>query len=358
LLAVVVLATAMVTQMRAAPGKTPAPELDGVTLWLNSEPLQLSDLRGRVVLLQFFEYNCVNCLRTLPYLQAWRERYEKDGLVVIGIHTPQYLFSLETNNVVAALKRLGISYPVAVDNEFNLWAAFSNKYWPRLFLLDKDGAIRYDRIGEGGYEETEATIQQLLRETGAKAFPPLLEPVRPEDRAGAVCYPHTREVHLGYARGRLGNYEGMPSGHIMRYRTPKFEKEGVVYASGEWEVGRQFLRHARNTRDFEDFIGVLYRGAEANVILRPSGRRVVRVFVQQDGEWLTPENAGADVQFTENGESMVEVAEARVYHVVQNPDYGTYELRIYAKEDGVAAYAFAFGTCEVASPKTLGASAR
>ncbi|MBC8736431.1 thioredoxin family protein [Paraburkholderia sp. UCT31] len=148
----------------AAPPESgsPAPELTGITQWLNSEPLKLQQLRGKVVLVDFWTYSCINCANTLPYVKSWNQKYKDQGLTVIGVHTPEYPFERDTGNVKTALKRFGISYPVAQDNQYATWNAYNNQYWPAFYLIDKQGHIVYTHFGEGAYAQTEARIQALL----------------------------------------------------------------------------------------------------------------------------------------------------------------------------------------------------
>ncbi|MBN3847642.1 thioredoxin family protein [Paraburkholderia sp. Ac-20342] len=140
----------------------PAPEFTGITQWLNSEPLKLQQLRGKVVLVDFWTYSCINCANTLPYVKSWNQKYKDQGLTVIGVHTPEYPFERDTGNVKTAIKRLGISYPVAQDNQYATWNAYNNQYWPAFYLIDKKGQIVYSHFGEGDYAQTEAKIQALL----------------------------------------------------------------------------------------------------------------------------------------------------------------------------------------------------
>lgn len=143
---------------------TAAPEFTGINQWLNSPPLAMKDLRGKVVLVDFWTYSCINCLNTLPHVKQWYDKYKEQGLVVVGVHTPEYAFEKSTPNVQAALKRLDVRYPVAQDNSYATWSAFHNQFWPALYLIDADGRIVYQHFGEGRYAETEAAIQKLLAE--------------------------------------------------------------------------------------------------------------------------------------------------------------------------------------------------
>jgi thiol-disulfide isomerase/thioredoxin len=141
-----------------------APELIGVSGWLNSEALTLSELRGQVVLISFWTYTCSNCIREIPHLNGWHEKYADEGLVIIGVHTPEFAFEKDRNNLIEAVERLKIEYPVVQDNDYDTWKAYQNRYWPRRYIIDVDGKIRNDWIGEGRYEETEESIEKLLQE--------------------------------------------------------------------------------------------------------------------------------------------------------------------------------------------------
>ncbi len=166
--------------MRVEKGKVRAPEIGRV--WLNSTPLSFRQLRGRAVLVDFWDYTCVNCIRTLPYVQAWHERYRDKGLTVIGVHTPEFMFAQYESNVERGIREFGLTYPIVIDSNREIWKAFANRYWPTKYLLDKDGYLRFGHFGEGGYGECEQVIQELLREIDPRLdLPPLMEPFREED---------------------------------------------------------------------------------------------------------------------------------------------------------------------------------
>jgi len=158
------LATVFLTSVghAAAMPSEPAPEFTGIEKWLNSDPLTLQQLRGKVVLVDFWTYTCINCIHTIPYVKEWNEKYKDKGLVVVGVHTPEFPFERLTSNVEQAIKRFGITYPVAQDNRYATWKAYNNLYWPAFYLIDKEGRITYTHFGEGRYKETEAEIQRLL----------------------------------------------------------------------------------------------------------------------------------------------------------------------------------------------------
>jgi thiol-disulfide isomerase/thioredoxin len=155
-------ATGFAASVAPPQNNSPAPEFVGIDKWLNSEPLSLGRLRGKVVLVDFWTYTCINCINTIPYVKTWNQKYKDQGLVVIGVHTPEYPFERDTDNVKTALKRFNITYPVAQDNRYSTWTAYNNKYWPAFYLIDKKGQIVYSHFGEGKYDETEAAIKALL----------------------------------------------------------------------------------------------------------------------------------------------------------------------------------------------------
>ena len=158
-------ATKPETATLAAAARKPLPDFQGIQQWLNSDPLTIADLKGNVILIQFWTFACINCQRTLPYIVNWNSKYAAQGLKVVGIHTPEFAFEREPNNIKRALEQHQITYPVPVDNEYKTWNAYSNEYWPHLFLADRRGLMRYDHIGESAYDTTEQTIQQLLKES-------------------------------------------------------------------------------------------------------------------------------------------------------------------------------------------------
>ena len=187
------------TASAALPDYGPAPDFAGIDGWLNSTPLTMQELRGKVVLIDFWTYSCINCLRTLPHVEAWYRMYRKDGLVVVGVHTPEFAFEHVPSNVRAAVKRLGVRYPVALDNDYGTWNAYGNQYWPAKYLIDRNGHIRYAHFGEGNYDVTEENIRSLL---GEKLASPASDRLRDLTPTG----PLTPESYLGY--GRIDRFTG------------------------------------------------------------------------------------------------------------------------------------------------------
>ena len=218
--------------------------------WLNSSrPLRLDEWRGRAVLVDIWDFTCLNCLRTLPYLTAWHQAYRDLPVSFLVIHSPEFAFARERAQVEGAVRRLGIKYPVLLDNDYANWEAFANRYWPTVYLIDARGYLRYQHAGEGAYEEIEQALSELAveavrlagRETSGH-WPRPLGALRAEDKPGAVCLRTTPELHTGFQRGALGNSEGyLPRSLPLIYRLPPPEErqEGYFYAEGAWTAGNE-----------------------------------------------------------------------------------------------------------------------
>src|SRR6516164_5895507 len=220
-----------------------APELEGGE-WIQQGPVQLEPLRGqKVVLLDFWDYTCVNCIRTLPYVSEWHRRYAEKGLVVVGVHAPEFSFARDRANVLEAIARFRLDYPIVLDNTYSIWRAYSNRYWPAKYLIDPQGRLRYYHFGEGLYQETEQQIQKLLNELDPTAqFPAPIAPIRESDQPGAVCYRVTPELYLGYARGQFGNPAGIMRDKSFAYADPGRYIEGAAYLTGRWLVTEESSR--------------------------------------------------------------------------------------------------------------------
>jgi len=336
-----------------------APEIEGE--WLNSPPLKLRELRGRVVLVDFWDYTCVNCLRTLPYLREWHRRYAGSasilaadhGLVVIGVHAPEFSFAHDRTNVERAVRAEGLEYPVALDNEYRTWHAFANRCWPAKYLIDARGYIRYVHLGEGQYRETEEAIQRLLGEAGVTApLPAPIEPLPASDRPGAVCFPATPELYLGYGRGRLGNEAGYAADQVADYAPAAARRADVAYLEGPWFAGRELIA-ACPLPGRESRLRVRYTAGEVNLVMGPPDLGDLRVagretratlVVRQDGRPLPVDDRGADV-IALGGETVIEVSEPRMYRLVRNRQPVTRELEIWTRTPGIEVYAFTFVPC-------------
>lgn len=329
--------------MKVEKGKVRAPEIGRV--WLNSPPLSFRQLRGRVVLVDFWDYTCVNCIRTLPYVQAWHERYGGKGLTVIGVHTPEFTFAQYESNVERGIREFGLTYPVVIDGDREIWKAFANRYWPTKYLLDKEGYLRFAHFGEGAYRETEEAIRELLLETNpALAFPPLMEPVRAEDELGAACYRPSAELYLGHARGRIGNEGGFQADAVTHYSLPGEIKEHCFYAKGRWASTAEYLEAVG---EGEHIIVLKYEAAAVNLVLAAPRGGPCEVVIRQDGKPLIRSQKTMDTRFRKSGdveEGYVAVQQARMYALLDNHSFGTHILELTCAP-GVAAFAFTFNTC-------------
>ena len=287
-------ATATPTATSGAPANSQrAPELVGIESWINSEPLTLEGLRGKVVLIDFWTYTCVNCLRTLPFLKEWHAKYSDNGLVIIGVHAPEFEFEKVRQNVVDATVVDGIEWPVAQDNDFMTWRAYKNNFWPAKYLIDKDGFIRYSHFGEGAYAETEEQIRGLLGEAGFSVSSVDVgeEPERVIDfRAytNDAATRITRELYAGVERNyakALSQQEPPYVAHQEYYsgasRDIAYEDPGdhvnqFIFLQGLWNNGLENLTHARTTENYEDYIVINVLRHQRQRRAEPRGRRAVR----------------------------------------------------------------------------------
>ncbi len=345
--------------MEIEKGKVHAPEIGQTSV--NSPPITL---RSRVVLVDFWDYTCTNCLRTLPYVVEWHRRYSDKGLTIIGVHTPEFSFARTRDFVAAAIERFGIRYPVVMDNGYMIWQAFANKCWPAKYLIDKDGYIRFFHYGEGDYAGTEQAIQTLLREANpAEELGPTMEPVRETDRPSVACYRTTPELYLGYQRGRIGNSGGFlhrdpwstrteeaftPAGN---YTLPEKLRADVFYLSGPWQSGPESIRSAAGASSAQAegpsepaAVLVFYTAKEVNLVMALNSQAQT-VEVLQDGRPLPTEDAGEDVCYTESGRSVVRVDVPRMYNLVRNPEIGQHLLQLVTRDEGLECFAFTFVTC-------------
>jgi len=348
-------ATPVLQSPHGVPEFTPADatalELTGIEGWLNSDPLTLADLRdqGRVVLVDFWTYTCVNCVRTLPYLVAWHERYADHGLTILGVHTPEFEFERSRDNVAAAIERYGIEYPVAQDNDYVTWDAFENRFWPAKYLLTPDGTLVFQHFGEGQYTETEAAIRDALEAAGYDLGG--VEPVgMPEPEVDSAATAVTRELYGGYVRNYApgGNFAGqddyyLAPDEVREYVDPGQYGNNRWYLQGAWRNEAEAIVHARETEHFEDYIVLRVAGRSANVVLAPRGTEPFEVVVELNDRPLTEEEAGADIEFDAEGGSILVVDEPRMYGVLELPYYGNNVLRLRANSSDFAIYAFTFG---------------
>ncbi|VVQ18022.1 Protein DipZ [Pseudomonas fluorescens] len=315
------------------------PPLDGAVQWLNSPPLDAQALKGKVVLVDFWTYSCINCLRSLPYVKAWAEKYRDQGLVVIGVHAPEFAFERDVGNVTKAMKDLGINYPVAIDNEFKIWRAFNNEYWPAHYFADAQGRIRYHHFGEGKYAESERVIQQLLREAGAaKVADGLIsakaDGVQMAPDNDAVQSP---ETYVGYQRAEHFVPEtALVPDKVAAYNPP------AQLALNDWSLGGQWHVGPERATASAPASRIVYRfhARDLHLVLGPGADgKPVRFKVLIDGN-APGDDHGMDVAPDGSGT----VTDQRLYQLVrQNGGVTDRTFSIEFLDPGASAYAFTFG---------------
>lgn len=313
------------------------PEFAGIATWLNGEPLAQSALRGKVVLVDFWTYSCINCIRTLPYITAWDQKYRDQGLVIVGVHTPEFAFEKVESNVRQAMERHGIAYPVALDNDYRTWRNYDNHYWPAKYLFDAQGRLRYAHFGEGEYDVTEANIQALLREAGLVEGP--ADGMVTFDPAVSFSQVRTPETYLGYERMELlGSPEPVRHDAAQTYSVAKEPAFNRFYLDGTWRVEgeRAVLEGTRGS------IVYRYEASAANLVMGAPAAPV-RVEVLLDGAPVPVAMRGADVVEID-GRTYATIDAERLYSLIDaRLRYGRHLLELRFEAPGVEAYAFTFG---------------
>jgi cytochrome c biogenesis protein CcdA/thiol-disulfide isomerase/thioredoxin len=321
----------------ALPVEGNLPSLGGATDWLNSAPLTPAALRGKVVLVDFWTYSCINCLRSLPYVQAWYDKYRDHGLVVIGVHAPEFAFEKDPANVAAAVKRLHVTYPVVLDDDYAIWRGFNNQYWPADYFIDAQGRIRHHYFGEGAYAEGEDVIRQLLAAAGYGNLPGgYVQPGAKGAQAAAADDARSPETYVGYARVENFAGGGPTRDAAFDYRAPGALATGQWALDGRWTVQAQaaVLDAAGGT------ISYRFRGRDLHLVLGPNADgKPVRFRITLDGKAPGADH-GTDTDAAGNGV----VTSQRLYQLVrQAHGSGERVFRITFLDPGVHAYAFTFG---------------
>ena len=350
-----------------------APELAGTQQWINTQPFTMESLLGKVVLIDFWTYSCINCIRTLPFLQTWHDRYADEGLVILGVHTPEFEFEKVYQNVVDATVEMGVAWPVVQDNDFAVWRSYSNRFWPAKYLIDSNGVIQYRHFGEGKYAETEQEIRKLLAEIGAEANAdsmPLPEDqqrddtflqaadrrVTPELFAGwsfvVSHYQGGRGLYVAqidtYMEAAQASYDaGEQQGVVAEFVQPAQLAPDRIYFHGPWSIGPENAVHARETEDFTDAIILVYSARSVNAVLTSASGEPYKVIVTVNNEFLTEENKGLDVEIGDDGESYVMVTSPKAYRIVEHDDWEENQiLAMSSLSDDFGLFSFTFGTYE------------
>ncbi len=315
------------------------PGFEGATGWLNSEPLTPDGLRGKVVLVDFWTYTCINWLRTLAWVRAWAEKYESDGLVVIGVHTPEFPFERDPDNVREAVQEMDVGYPVALDPDYGVWNAFANSYWPAVYIADMDGRIRHHHYGEGGYDECERVVQRLLRDAGRDGIDDELVSVTPQGFEVQADWSNlkTPETYVGYQQGQsFASADDLVPDNLHTYVLPE------PLNLNEWALAGGWAIESRASVSIEPGarIAFRFRARDVNLVMGPRPRGASIPFrVTVDGE--PPGDAhGLDVDEQGNGT----LHQQRLYQLVREPGSITDRtVEITFLEPGAEAYCFTFG---------------
>ena len=301
-----------------------APEIIPGGQWFNSEPLQLNKLRGKVVLVDFWTYSCINCIRTLPYLRDWSEKYANEGLVIIGVHSPEFEFEKSADNLQKAIDDFDLDYPVVQDNDFASWRAYKNRFWPAKYLIDKDGRIRYTHFGEGDYNETEEKIQILLKETGSN----IDEQIDNQDYTSDAKTP---ELYLGLSRMQYFDSAETPvlnqvKNYSLRSSIPKKHHFGYV---GDWIISAEYARPMTGAS-----LQLNFEAKNVFLVMRPT-KDSAQVIVRIDGQ---NNNFGSDVK-----DGIVTIDSDRLYNLVELENPGNHQLYLEFIDGNIEVFAFTFG---------------
>ena len=338
------------------------PELADISGYINVDDLVLDDLEGKVILIDFWTYTCINCIRTFPYLNDWHKKYADDGLVIVGVHTPEFEFEKILSNVEIATREFGLEYPIVLDNDRATWRAYQNQYWPAKYLIDREGYVRYTHFGEGEYEETETVIRDLLQEGGniinesGNTFLAQRSYVEiPEDQAELES--QTRELYAGTIRNYNAMFIGQQPPYVaheqfyaqrdvdMEYTDPVIHRNHFIYLNGVWLNKSESLKHSRETEEYEDYVAILFYGTSANVVLTGFGESdPYTVMVYLDDMPLKNEFAGEDIKWDSSGNSYIEVVDSQLYRLIKSSNYGGFELKISSNSENFELFAFTFGS--------------
>ena len=369
-----------------------SPELSEITNWINSDGFTIESKKGKVILVDFFTYTCVNCIRTYPYIKKWHQKYESLGLVVLGVHSPEFEFEKKIDNIERSANFHGLEYPIAVDNKHGTWDAFSNRYWPAKYLIDASGKLRYSHFGEGGYSETEKQIQELLMEAGADlADMPLVQSSEVVSTSFfRITGPEnnlTRELYAGYNRNSLKvrnlkwmnnnrdesindddselifnrgddvenvlnqpyiiqrDYYDNPIGSIIEYTHDSDLINNFLYINGAWKSTDESLIHGRETLNFEDSISLKFCASTANVVVgKGNSNASYLIKVILDGMPLDEGNLGDDVYIGEDANTYIQVSENKMFNIFQSrtSNFNCHKLQISANSQNFEIFAFTF----------------
>jgi thiol-disulfide isomerase/thioredoxin len=352
-LAAILLAAALAGPARAQIDQeyAAAPAIDAQG-WINSPPLSPAGLRGKVVVVEFWDYTSISCIRALPYLRMWQRLYGPMGLVVIGVHTPEFDFARDPGRVAEAVKRLGIDFPVALDCDRRVWNAFHNEGWPCEYLIDGKGQLDYSHCGDRDYGEFERLIQQLLKRANPSLdFSSARFSPRPDAQAaGASCRQPTPEMYLGYVRAdALANTDGYDQLAAAWYHPADGLAADQFDLSGHWLAMPQDIKNGSSEAGQYNRLRLHYRAQSVYLVAGTDNGNVVPVLVTQDGKSIAPAARGTDLRVDAGGQSYLPMAGQRMYYVVENPSFGEHLLSFQPTRGGAMFYSASFSNnCEAA----------
>jgi thiol-disulfide isomerase/thioredoxin len=318
-------------------GMRKAPNLVGIAHYLNTSSEELEkEMENKVILYDIWTYSCINCIRTLPFITSWDEKYSDQGLLIIGIHSPEFEFEKDPQNVKIAIKKYGITYPVVMDNNMETWKAFENNYWPRKYITDHEGNLRYNHIGEGGYQETEKVIQQLLDERAKEMG---FEITSENKLVDIEEFQHTQfrtpELYFGYkfaqSRNQLGSDEGFQPERIVKYSEPNNIELNKFYPIGNWKNHEDSMELTEST----GVIKLLFNAKEVNIVTENNAQLEILL----DGIPLTEKHAGLDII---SGNELI-VSDARMYNIINSKISMSHSMEIKIQGVGLQVFTFTFG---------------
>ena len=321
-----------------------APEFAGIVDWENSQPLTMTGLRGKVVLIDFWTYSCINCQRTFPYLRQWQKAYGTQGLVIVGVHSPEFDFEKDVGNVRQAIRHYDVTWPVAVDPQMATWNAYNNQYWPAEYLVDKNGAVVHTHFGEGEYDVTERKIRDLLKAAGHNV--PAAGAASIDPGLSGDAQQQTAELYAAAPRGF--DLPDAVANTSHDYRDPGPDASGHrqdnhIYWNGAWTIGDQFAEHSRDSPSGQDYFLVDYQARQVHIVAQGNGGSK-RADLTLDGADLKPADAGPEVKFDSSGHAFVDVDRSDLYTLVKRADFGEHVLKVSPVSSGFRLFTFTFGS--------------
>jgi thiol-disulfide isomerase/thioredoxin len=315
-----------------------APDFQGIVDWENSRPLSLSSLRGKVVLVDFWTYSCINCQNTFPYLRRWYQAYKDQGLVIVGVHSPEFEFEKSVANIRQAIKRYDVTWPVAVDSEMATWNAYGNQYWPAEYFIDKAGKVRHSHFGEGEYDKTEKVIRGLLGEAGHTV-----------GAAGADAGPQPQGARTGELYAAAGRGSDIPAEHpgvAFDYHDPGPDPQGhrqnnAIFWNGLWNIGPEYAEHARASSAGQDYTAVDYHATTVVMVAANAGAPV-KTYVTLDGKEVPKADAGPDIKYDAAGHSFVQVDRSDLYTLLKHASFQEHTVVVSPTGAGFRLFTFDF----------------